>query len=139
MRKAIHTACGVLAVTVGAACAEGEPEVITTESGLEYQMLREGDGASPTMNDQVVVHYRGTLTDGSQFDSSYDRGEPATFPVNGVIAGFGEALQLMSVGGHMRVTIPSELAYGEAGAGSVIGPNETLIFEIELMEVIGGG
>ena len=139
MRKAIHTACGLLAVTVGAACAEGEPEVITTESGLEYQMLREGDGASPTMNDQVVVHYRGTLTDGSQFDSSYDRGEPATFPVNGVIAGFGEALQLMSVGGHMRVTIPSELAYGEAGAGSVIGPNETLIFEIELMEVIGGG
>lgn len=139
MRKAIHTACGVLAVTVGAACAEGEPEVITTESGLEYQMLREGDGASPTINDQVVVHYRGTLTDGSQFDSSYDRGEPATFPVNGVIAGFGEALQLMSVGGHMRVTIPSELAYGEAGAGSVIGPNETLIFEIELMEVIGGG
>ena len=139
MRNAIQTACAVLAVTLGAACAEGEPEVITTESGLEYQMLREGDGASPTMNDQVVVHYRGTLTDGSQFDSSYDRGEPATFPVNGVIAGFGEALQLMSVGGHIRVTIPSELAYGEAGAGSVIGPNETLIFEIELMEVIGGG
>lgn len=139
MRKAIQTACAVLAVTVGAACAEGEPEVITTESGLEYQMLREGDGASPTMDDQVVVHYRGTLTDGSQFDSSYDRGEPATFPVSGVIPGFGEALQLLSAGGHMRVTIPSELAYGEAGAGSVIGPNETLIFEIELLEVIEGG
>ena len=139
MRKAIQTACAVLAVTVGAACAEGEPEVITTESGLEYQMLREGDGASPTMDDQVVVHYRGTLTDGSQFDSSYDRGEPATFPVSGVIPGVGEALQLWSAGGHMRVTIPSELAYGEAGAGSVIGPNETLIFEIELLEVIEGG
>ena len=139
MRKAIQAACGALAVTVGAACADAEPEVITTESGLEYQMLREGDGASPTANDEVVVHYRGTLTDGSQFDSSYDRGEPNTFPVDGVIAGFGEALQLMSVGGQMRVTIPSELAYGEEGAGTVIGPNETLIFEIELLEVIEGG
>ncbi len=139
MRKAIQAACGALAVTVAAACAEGEPEVMTTDSGLEYQMLREGDGASPTMNDEVVVHYRGTLTDGSQFDSSYDRGEPATFPVDGVIAGFGEALQLMSAGGQIRVTIPSELAYGEDGAGDVIGPNETLIFEIELIEVIEGG
>ncbi len=139
MRKAIQAACGALAVTVGAACADAEPEVITTESGLEYQMLRDGDGASPTANDEVVVHYRGTLTDGSQFDSSYDRGEPNTFPVDGVIAGFGEALQLMSVGGQMRVTIPSELAYGEDGAGTVIGPNETLIFEIELLEVIEGG
>ena len=139
MRKAIQAACGALAVTVGAACVDAEPEVITTESGLEYQMLRDGDGASPTANDEVVVHYRGTLTDGSQFDSSYDRGEPNTFPVDGVIAGFGEALQLMSVGGQMRVTIPSELAYGEDGAGTVIGPNETLIFEIELLEVIEGG
>jgi len=139
MRKAIQAACGALAVAIGAACAEGEPEVMTTESGLEYQMLREGDGASPTMNDEVVVHYRGTLTDGSQFDSSYDRGEPSTFPVDGVIAGFGEALQLMSAGGQLRVTIPSELAYGEDGAGDVIGPNETLIFEIELLEVIEGG
>jgi len=139
MRKAIQAACGALAVTIGAACAEGEPEVMTTDSGLEYQMLREGDGASPTMNDEVVVHYRGTLTDGSQFDASYDRGEPSTFRVDGVIAGFGEALQLMSAGGQIRVTIPSELAYGEDGAGDVIGPNETLIFEIELIEVIEGG
>ena len=140
MRKAIQTACGALAITLGAGCAEGEPTVMTTDSGLEYQMLRAGDGASPTMNDEVVVHYRGTLTDGSQFDASYDRGQPNTFRVDGVIAGFGEALQLMSVGGHMRVTIPSELAYGEEGAGGgLIGPNETLIFEIELLEIIEGG
>jgi len=139
MRKAIQAACGALAIMISAACAEGEPPVMTTDSGLEYQMLREGDGASPTMNDDVVVHYRGTLTDGSQFDASYDRGEPNTFPVDGVIPGFGEALQLMSVGGHIRVTIPSELAYGEEGAGEVIGPNETLIFEIELLEIIEGG
>ena len=119
------------------ACAADESEVITTDSGLQYEVLREGDGPMPTIDDQVVVHYRGTLTDGSQFDASYDRGEPNTFPVSGVIEGFGEVLQLMSVGSHVRVTIPSELAYGEAGAGAVIGPNETLIFEIELLEIVG--
>ena len=131
---------GMLAMAALAcvACATDEPVTMTTESGLQYQVLREGDGASPTATDEVVLHYRGTLTDGSQFDSSYDRGEPATFSVNGVIDGFGEALQLMSVGGHIRVTIPPELAYGEAGAGDVIGPNETLIFEIELLEIVGG-
>ncbi len=136
MRNALHSMLA-MATLACVACAADEPETITTESGLQYEMLREGDGPSPTATDQVVLHYRGTLTDGSQFDSSYDRGEPATFPVNGVIPGFGEALQLMSVGGHIRVTIPSELAYGEAGAGDVIGPNETLVFEIELLEIVG--
>ena len=136
MRNALHSMLA-MATLACVACAADEPEAITTESGLRYEMLREGDGPSPTATDQVVLHYRGTLTDGSQFDSSYDRGEPATFPVNGVIPGFGEALQLMSVGGHIRVTIPSELAYGEAGAGDVIGPNETLVFEIELLEIVG--
>ena len=136
MRNALHSMLAMAALA-SVACAADEPETITTESGLQYEMLREGDGPSPTATDQVVLHYRGTLTDGSQFDSSYDRGEPATFPVNGVISGFGEALQLMSVGGHIRVTIPSELAYGEAGAGDVIGPNETLVFEIELLEIVG--
>ena len=136
MRNALHSMLA-MATLACVACAADEPETITTESGLQYEMLREGDGPSPTATDQVVLHYRGTLTDGSQFDSSYDRGEPATFPVNGVIPGFGEALQLMSVGGHIRVTIPSELAYGEAGAGDAIGPNETLVFEIELLEIVG--
>ena len=98
------------------ACAPDEPEVLTTESGLQYEVLREADGPSPTTDDSVVIHYRGTLTDGTQFDSSYDRGEPSTFPVSGVIPGFGEALQLMSVGSQIRVTIPPDLAYGSTGA-----------------------
>ena len=136
MRKPFRGALALLALT-GAACAGDETGVITTESGLQYEVLRQGDGPRPTIDDEVVVHYRGTLTDGSQFDASYDRGEPNTFPVNEVIEGFSEALQLMTVGSHVRVTIPSELAYGEAGAGSVIGPNATLIFEIELLEIVG--
>ena len=122
----------------GEAADESESAVMTTESGLQYEMLREGDGASPGATDRVRVHYRGTLTDGTQFDSSYDRGEPAVFPVNGVIAGFGEALQMMSVGSHVRVTIPPELGYGESGAGALIGPNATLVFEIELLEIMEG-
>ncbi len=135
MRKPFRGVFAILALTC-VACA-AEPEVVTTESGLQYEVLRQGDGPRPSIDDEVVVHYRGTLTDGSQFDASYDRGEPNTFPVNEVIEGFSEALQLMSVGSHVRVTIPSELAYGEAGAGSVIGPNATLIFEIELLEIVG--
>lgn len=137
MRKLIRYTLGIAVLAVGAACGDAEPEMITTDSGLQVEVLRAGDGASPTIDDQVVLHYRGTLADGSQFDSSYDRDEPSTFPVSGVIAGFGEALQLMSVGGHIRVTIPSELAYGETGAGAAIGPNEDLIFEIELLEIVG--
>ncbi|MXX54636.1 MAG: FKBP-type peptidyl-prolyl cis-trans isomerase [Gemmatimonadetes bacterium] len=120
------------------ACAPDEPEVFTTESGLQYEVLREADGPSPTTDDRVVIHYRGTLTDGTQFDSSYDRGEPSTFPVSGVIPGFGEALQLMSVGSQIRVTIPPDLAYGSTGAGDAVPPDATLIFEIELLEIEGG-
>lgn len=121
-----------------AACGPDEPEVITTESGIQYQVLREADGPKPVPGDEVVVHYRGTLTDGSQFDSSYDRGTPNTFSVGGVIPGFGEVLQLMSVGSQVRATIPPGLAYGSAGAGDLIGPDATLIFEIELLEIVGG-
>jgi FKBP-type peptidyl-prolyl cis-trans isomerase FklB len=108
--------------------------VITTESGLQYEILSSGDGKSPNSTDQVTVHYHGTLMDGTVFDSSVDRGEPATFPVTGVIPGWTEALQLMSIGDKWKLTIPSNLAYGERGAGS-IGPNAILIFEVELLEI----
>lgn len=128
------TLATALTLAAAAACADSGP--MTTESGLEYEMLREGDGPMPTADDRVRIHYRGMLTDSTQFDSSYDRGLPAEFDVDGVITGFGEALQLMSVGGHIRVTVPPELGYGERGAGDLIGPNETLIFEIELLEII---
>ena len=110
--------------------------VQVTESGLQYEVLREGEGPTPGADDRISVHYRGTLIDGTQFDSSYDRGEPAVFGVGGVISGFAEALQLMNVGSHYRVFIPSELAYGPQGSGRVIGPNATLIFEIELLEIV---
>jgi FKBP-type peptidyl-prolyl cis-trans isomerase FklB len=96
--------------------------------------MEQGDGPVPTASDRVTVHYRGQLVDGTEFDTSYD-GEPATFAVNGVIAGWTEALQLMSVGGKYRLVIPSELAYGERGSGPVIGPNATLVFEVELLAI----
>ena len=112
----------------------GQEGVMTTESGLQYIVLRDGDGASPMPGQEVRLHYRGTLTDGTEFDTSYD-GEPATFGVDQVIAGFGEAIQLMQVGGHLRAFIPSGLAYGAAGAPPNIGPNQVLIFEIELLGV----
>lgn len=110
--------------------------VIELPSGLQYEVIAEGEGDLPTSNDQVKCHYHGTLIDGSVFDSSVDRGEPATFPVNGVIQGWVEALQLMSVGSKWRLFIPSELAYGPNGAGAAIGPNSTLIFEVELLEIV---
>ena len=108
--------------------------VMTTESGLQYLILSEGRGNNPTLNDNVTVHYHGTLIDGTIFDSSVDRKQPATFPLNGVIAGWQEALQMMSVGSKWKIFIPSELAYGESGAGA-IGPNSTLIFEVELLSI----
>ncbi len=109
--------------------------VVTVESGLQYEVLREGDGPRPGPGDRVRIHYRGTLIDGTEFDSSYG-GEPAEFDVGGVIPGFSEALQLMPVGSKFRVVIPSELAYGAQGTRGQIGPNETLIFEIELLEIM---
>jgi FKBP-type peptidyl-prolyl cis-trans isomerase FkpA/FKBP-type peptidyl-prolyl cis-trans isomerase FklB len=108
--------------------------VQTTESGLQYEVLEPGDGPSPGPEDQVTVHYRGTLPDGTPFDSSYDRGEPATFAVRGVIPGFAEGLQLMSVGSKYRLYIPPELGYGPQGSGP-IPPNSALIFELELLEI----
>ena len=110
--------------------------VIVTESGLQYEILTEGTGVLPTADNQVRVHYHGTLIDGTVFDSSVDRGEPATFGVGQVIKGWTEALQLMPVGSKYKLVIPSALAYGERGAGGDIGPNETLIFEVELLEII---
>jgi FKBP-type peptidyl-prolyl cis-trans isomerase len=110
--------------------------VITTESGLQYEVLREGDGARPTAEDQVRLHYRGTLIDGTEFDSSYE-GEPVVFDAGRLIPGFTEALLLMQEGSHFRVVIPSEIGYGPQGAGNgPIGPNATLVFEIELFEVV---
>jgi FKBP-type peptidyl-prolyl cis-trans isomerase len=110
--------------------------VVMTESGLQYEVLREGEGARPGPDDRVSIHYKGTLIDGTQFDSSYDRGEPTTFGVSGVIPGFSEGLQLMTVGSHYRLFIPGEIGYGTAGNGGLIGPNATLLFEIELLEIL---
>lgn len=109
--------------------------VVTTASGLQYMVLKEGDGPTPTATDRVTVHYRGTLLDGSEFDSSFSGGKPATFQVRGVIAGWTEALQLMKVGNKYRLFIPSKLAYRERGAGQKIGPNAMLIFEVELLGI----
>ncbi len=115
----------------------GEREgVVTTESGLQYEVLASGEGASPGRRDSVSVHYHGTSIDGRVFDSSVERGQPAQFRVNGVIAGWTEALQMMRVGDRWRLVIPPELAYGEAGAADVIAPNETLVFEVELLAVL---
>ncbi len=112
-------------------------EVKTLPSGLQYEVLKEGDGAQPTASDQVEVHYTGKLIDGTVFDSSEERGTPATFGVTQVIPGWVEALQLMKAGSRWRLFIPSQLAYGPNGAGGVIGPNATLIFDVELLKVIG--
>ena len=109
--------------------------ITTLESGLQYTVLKSGKGPSPKATDQVRTHYHGTLIDGKVFDSSVDRGEPVTFPVNGVIKGWTEALQLMKVGDKWRVFVPSALAYGERGAGAEIGPNAVLVFEIELLGI----
>jgi len=111
------------------------PEVTTTASGLQYEVLIEGTGPMPSATDTVVTHYHGTLTDGTVFDSSVERGSPASFPVNRVIAGWTEALQMMGVGSKWRLVIPPNLAYGERGAGAAIPPNATLVFEVELLEI----
>ncbi len=116
--------------------ANAKKEGVTTlPSGLQYKVIAKGTGASPKKTDSVTVHYKGTLIDGTEFDSSYKRGQPATFRVDGVIAGWTEALTLMKPGAKWQLFIPANLAYGERGAGSRIGPNSTLIFEVELIKV----
>jgi FKBP-type peptidyl-prolyl cis-trans isomerase FklB len=109
--------------------------IVTLPSGLQYKVIQEGTGPKPAATDTVVCNYRGTLLDNTEFDSSYKRGQPATFPVTGVIKGWTEALQLMPVGSKWQLFIPSELAYGDRGAGGQIGPNATLIFEVELLSI----
>ena len=124
---------GVAAVFSGAT-----PRMTYDEaSGLQYEVVEEGNGPVPTANDQVKVHYTGRLIDGTVFDSSIERGEPATFGVTQVIPGWVEALQMMKAGSKWRLYIPSQLAYGPNGAGGAIGPNATLIFDVELLEVLG--
>lgn len=112
-----------------------KPGVVTLPDGLQYQILKEGDGPKPTASDKVKTHYHGTLIDGTVFDSSVDRGQPISFPVGGVIKGWTEALQLMPVGSKWRLFIPSELAYGDRGAGPKIGPGAALIFDVELLAI----
>jgi FKBP-type peptidyl-prolyl cis-trans isomerase FklB len=118
-----------------AARFKNEKDVKSLPGGIQYQVLKSGDGKTPKASDQVTVHYRGVLVDGRQFDSSYDRGAPTSFGVDEVIDGWTQVLQRMKVGDKWKVVIPSDLAYGETGFGPVIGPNATLVFEIELLAV----
>jgi len=115
---------------------KSEPGVVTLPSGLQYLILKEGNGAKPKASDQVKCHYHGMLIDGTVFDSSVERGQPATFGVNQVIPGWVEALQLMPVGSKWKLFIPADLAYGKAGAGQAIEPNSTLIFEVEILDIV---
>ena len=117
------------------AANKGKDGVVTLPSGLQYKILKEGTGAKPAATDSVVCNYQGKLINGTEFDSSYKRGQPATFPVNGVIKGWTEALQLMPVGSKWQLFIPPDLAYGDRGAGADIGPDATLIFEVELLSI----
>ena len=119
------------------AANKGKEGVVTLPSGLQYKILKEGSGPKPSAADSVVCNYRGTLINGTEFDSSYKSGEAATFPVSGVIKGWTEALQLMPVGSKWQLFVPSDLAYGQRGAGADIGPNATLIFEVELLSIKG--
>lgn len=114
-----------------------KPGIVTLPSGLQYKVVKEGTGPMPKASDTVTTHYKGTLISGKEFDSSYKRGEPASFPVNGVIKGWTEALQLMKTGSKWQLFVPSELAYGARGAGPDIGPNATLIFDVELLSIAG--
>ena len=117
------------------AANKGKDGVVTLPSGLEYKILKAGTGPKPAATDSVVCNYRGTLINGTEFDSCYKRGQPATFPVTGVIKGWTEALQLMPVGSKWQLFVPADLAYGERGPAPEIGPNSTLIFEVELLSI----
>ncbi|MBB5285334.1 FKBP-type peptidyl-prolyl cis-trans isomerase FklB [Rhabdobacter roseus] len=110
--------------------------VQTTQSGLQYEVIKMGEGPKPSETDRIKAHYHGTLVDGTVFDSSVERGEPVEFPVNGVIPGWQEALQLMPVGSKWKLYLPSQIAYGERAAGPAIGPNSALVFEVELLEIL---
>jgi FKBP-type peptidyl-prolyl cis-trans isomerase FkpA len=119
------------------AAAAKEPGAVVSSTGLVYRVLKEGSGASPKASDTVKVHYRGTLPDGKEFDSSYKRGEPIEFPLSRVIPCWTEGVQRMKVGGKAKLTCPPQIAYGERGAGGVIPPNATLLFEVELLGING--
>lgn len=137
-QKAAAAEAGKANAALGKAFLEDNAKrdgVKTTASGLQYEIITEGTGAKPTAADSVTVHYHGTLIDGTVFDSSVQRGEPATFGVTQVIPGWVEALQMMNTGAKWRLYIPSDLAYGPAGAGGIIGPNATLIFDVELLKI----
>ena len=150
LQSSICAALAALILTTGCAAQTPNPSeraekflmenkakegVKTLPSGLQYKVIKDGDGKTPKLTDTVSTHYRGTLLDGSEFDSSYKRNQPAEFPVSGVIKGWTEALQLMKEGAKWVLYVPAKLAYGERGFPPVIGPNETLIFEIELLKV----
>ena len=136
MGLVLATSAGSWAQTDAAlAAASKEPGAVVTKSGLVYRALTEGTGAQPKASDKVKVHYKGTFVDGKEFDSSYKRNEPTEFPLNGVIACWTEGVQLMKTGGKAKLTCPSAIAYGARGAGGVIPPNTTLVFEIELLAV----
>ena len=132
---ATAAALPALAQSDAAAQAAKEPGAVVTPSGLVFKSLKEGSGASPKASDTVKVHYRGTFPDGKEFDSSYKSGGPATFPLNGVIKCWTEGVQMMKVGGKAKLTCPATIAYGERGAGGVIPPNATLVFEVELIGI----
>jgi FKBP-type peptidyl-prolyl cis-trans isomerase FklB len=117
------------------AANKGKDGVVVLPSGLQYKIITAGTGPKPAATDSVICNYRGTLIDGKEFDSSYKRGQPATFPVSGVIKGWTEALQLMPVGSKWQLFVPADLAYGDRGAGADIGPGATLIFEVELVSI----
>ena len=133
--KSLFFAGAILLAATSAAWAQAPAQPVTTPSGLVYQSLKEGTGASPSASDTVKVHYRGTLQDGKEFDSSYKRGEPIEFPLSGVIPCWTEGVQKMKPGGKAKLTCPPAIAYGARGAGGVIPPNATLNFEVELISI----
>jgi FKBP-type peptidyl-prolyl cis-trans isomerase FkpA len=146
MNTLLRTTSLALALSIGTltwaqnattAAAAKEPGAVVSSTGLVYRALKEGNGASPKASDTVKVHYRGTLPDGKEFDSSYKRGEPIEFPLNRVIPCWTEGVQRMKVGGKAKLTCPPQIAYGANGAGGVIPPNATLLFEVELLGISG--